>query len=354
MKQFLGMEDELIIVEKTEKGYSSTTHLEGTHPSQVAIDPQNKNLIYCGTYGNGLWKSEDGGETWTAIGQINAFHEPTKGNGIESAHITSVAVNPNRSNILYVGTEPSQLYYSLDYGKTFTEFKEIQNLPSKRYWQFPPRPYTNHIQCIVPSYLNEEGVNVSIEFGAFINTLNHGKTWNERTFLSPRDTHTLLAHPLAPGRLYAACGDGLLTPGNSYAESEDDGLNWSYASEGLESHPYLYSMTINPNDADEIFVSAAKDAVNAHHKESEDQERYSTIYRKKDNGVWQELPNGLPCDGSFIHELGADSSQSNAIFALNNFGLYKLNREEHKWDRIEINWKEKYKKQHPTFLVVGN
>src|SRR5699024_3528998 len=105
---FLGMEDERFIVKETEDGYRYTNH--------------NKKRMYCATYGQGLWKSEDGGEHWRAIGKANSYYEPMLGNGIRSAHVTSVAVHPTKKSkgncIVYAGTEPSALYYSEDNGES--------------------------------------------------------------------------------------------------------------------------------------------------------------------------------------------------------------------------------------------
>ncbi|GAB3066828.1 hypothetical protein [Virgibacillus ainsalahensis] len=56
-KFFLGMEDELLIVEETSDGYISSCHLKGTQPIRLASDPQNESRMYCDTYGHGLWKS---------------------------------------------------------------------------------------------------------------------------------------------------------------------------------------------------------------------------------------------------------------------------------------------------------
>ncbi|MBE5102330.1 WD40/YVTN/BNR-like repeat-containing protein [Priestia aryabhattai] len=350
-KFFLGMEEELLLIEETSNGYKTSTHLKGTQPIRIAVDPQNNYRIYCATYGHGLWKSEDGGLSWIAIGKVGQYHEPPKGEGITSARITSVKVHPNKksngNSIVYVGTEPSALYSSSDNGNTWIEFKSIQNLFSKPTWQFPPRPFTNHVRWITPSYDNENHIGVSIEFGAFIYTKNHGEVWNDRPFLSPMDIHTLLAHPQAPGRLYAACGDGLLSEGKSYAESMNEGKEWRYLSEGLEKHPYLYNLAINKENPNDRIVSAAKDPNSAHHKNL-----YSTIYRKQGTNNWKEISNGLPTKGSYIFTLAADPYEGDLFYAMSNLGLYKWDELQKKWEQLEIAWKEEYKQQHPSSLLI--
>ncbi|SDH74000.1 hypothetical protein SAMN05192534_11089 [Alteribacillus persepolensis] len=350
-KFFLGMESELYIIEETAKGYVGTSHLEGTQPVRVAVDPQNQDRIYCATYGHGLWKSEDGGAHWKAIGKVSPYHEAPAGDGIRSAHLTFVAVHPyrkrNGNSVVYAGTEPAALYCSEDNGEHWKEFKDIQTLPSKNNWQFPPRPYTHHIRWVTPSYADENKLGVSVEFGAFIRTEDHGATWQDRPFQSPLDTHVLLAHPHAPGRLYAACGDGLISQGNSYAESNDDGETWEYKSEGLEAHPYLYNMTLHPEDSNDRLAAASKHAREAHHSSL-----YSTIYRKQGSEPWRELSEGLPCEGAFIHVLAADPIEAGTFYAMNNYGLYQWKKGTSKWKKIEVNWKEKFLNEHPSALVI--
>ena len=35
--------------------------------SAIAINPNNPNIMYMGTAGGGLWRSNDGGTTWTPL-----------------------------------------------------------------------------------------------------------------------------------------------------------------------------------------------------------------------------------------------------------------------------------------------
>jgi len=345
MKEFfLGMDDELLIVKETSSGYRSFSRLEGIQPTRVAIDPQDKNIIYCGTQQNGLFKSEDGGDHWKAIGHKES-------SGIRSEKVTAVAVNPSKqvhgNHIVYAGTEPSMLYYSMDRGETWEEFKNIQSLSSKKHWSFPPRPYTHYVRWITPSYFAENYLGISIEAGAFFYSKNHGADWIDRPDDSPIDTHTLLAHPKASNRLYAACGDGINKKGHSYAESEDGGQNWQYMSEGLEKHPYAYNMTVNPNDPSDRIISAAKSPRHAHSISE-----YSAVYRKQGDNPWVDISAGLPEKHSSIHNLAADPAEAEVFYAMNNYGIYRLAPHANKWEKLEINWKEKYLKQRPSCFNI--
>ena len=68
--------------------------LPGVQPIAFAIDPSETVRVYCATYNRGLWRSEDGGETWLPVGTPQGFFEgPTRG-AIEPRGTTFVSVNP--------------------------------------------------------------------------------------------------------------------------------------------------------------------------------------------------------------------------------------------------------------------
>jgi hypothetical protein len=71
----------------------------------------------------------------------------------------------------------------------------------------------------------------------------------------PLDAHTLATHPLAPDRVYAAAGDGMMREGHDYAESLDGGQTWSRFGEGL-SHHYLWGLAVDPTDPDTVISGA--------------------------------------------------------------------------------------------------
>ncbi len=71
----------------------------------LAMDPNNSNVVWAGTgennhqralgYGNGIYKTEDGGKSW-------------KNKGLkESRHIGEILVDPRNSNVVYVAAEGS-------------------------------------------------------------------------------------------------------------------------------------------------------------------------------------------------------------------------------------------------------
>src|SRR5512145_1061918 len=106
-------------------------YLKGNSPESLAVDPQNPTRLYCGTWGSGLWRSDDAGKSWHPVGS-----------GIVHDEITAVAVSPAEGGVVYAGTEPSAVFRSENGGETWTELSALQSLPSARSWSFPPRPET--------------------------------------------------------------------------------------------------------------------------------------------------------------------------------------------------------------------
>jgi len=76
--------------------FPATTSVTGRVTS-VAVDPSNSNKVYLGTAQGGVWRSTNGGTTWTPIFDT-----------AQSLSIGSIAVAPSNPSIVYVGTgEPN-------------------------------------------------------------------------------------------------------------------------------------------------------------------------------------------------------------------------------------------------------
>ena len=273
----VGMQNSLLLLDSFNK-YKIYESLKGTDPQSIAIDPSNLNRAYCGTFGEGLWKTDDGGQSWSNIGK----------DVLSNSHITSVAVSSldsggNRFNKIYVGTEPSALYTSNDGGGSWEKMEALNNLPSSESWSFPPRPWTHHVRWIESDPNNPDHIFVAIEAGALVQSRDGGRTWIDRVEQGPYDTHTLATHPKAPKRLYSSAGDG-------YFESFDYGDSWSRSMDGLK-YGYLYGLAVDSGDPQNVIISVSTGPVSAYSVEYAE----SYVYRRvKDGQKWNAISKGLP------------------------------------------------------------
>ncbi len=95
-------------------------------PAGIGIDPNNTNTVYVGTSGRygaqpqaGLFKSTDGGASWIWLG--SGYPAGNTGNAIQflNQSIDVVIVDPTNSNVVYVAAAGG-LFYSTDSGQNFT------------------------------------------------------------------------------------------------------------------------------------------------------------------------------------------------------------------------------------------
>ncbi len=64
--------------------------------TSVAVNPNNPNVIYIGTAWGGIWRTQDGGNNWTPLFD----HAPSLGIGEPAA----IAIDPIDTSIIYAGT----------------------------------------------------------------------------------------------------------------------------------------------------------------------------------------------------------------------------------------------------------
>ena len=80
--------------------------------------------------------------------------------------IMSVTQSPVGPNVVWVGTEPSEVWRSGNAGTTWEPTSRLETLPSSSEWSFPPRPDTHHVRWIACHPLEPKRLWIAIEAGA--------------------------------------------------------------------------------------------------------------------------------------------------------------------------------------------
>ncbi len=76
----------------------------------VAASPQDANRVYAGSWGGGVYRSDDGGLTWRWASQ-----------GLGNLTVVSMAADPSNPDIAYAGTYRGGVYKTIDGGSTWSE-----------------------------------------------------------------------------------------------------------------------------------------------------------------------------------------------------------------------------------------
>jgi photosystem II stability/assembly factor-like uncharacterized protein len=238
----------------------------------VAIDPSNAHVMWVGTgeswtrnsvsVGDGVYKSTDGGETWTHMGL------PT------TERISRIMVNPRNGNVVYVcapgalwSDSPDRgLYKTSDGGRTWSQILKGVNLSTgcssvamdpanpehllAGLWDFRRKPYE----------FRSGGDGPDKPSGSrFAESRDGGKTWTD---LSIQNRKGLPAYPW--GRLEIAYAPS--NPKRVYAfienvrpalfVSEDGGQTWQERdrSQGMVWRPFYFGrLVVDPKEPNRLF-----------------------------------------------------------------------------------------------------
>jgi hypothetical protein len=218
--------------------------------------------VIVGTQGAGVFLSSDGGRRWERM-------------ELPERDVLSVAMGAV-DGAMYAGSEPSRLFV-LRNGGDWTELEALQDIPSREYWSFPPRPWTHHVRWIAPDPHRAERLLVAIELGGVMLSEDGGESFSDHRPGAKRDAHAITWHPVVEGRAYEAAGDGA-------AWSADGGRTWSGLEAGRDLG-YCWALAADPADPDSWYVSAASGPRTAHSGER----AHGALYRW-DEDAWDQLP----------------------------------------------------------------
>jgi photosystem II stability/assembly factor-like uncharacterized protein len=238
----------------------------------LAADPLNPNVLYAGTQGNGVLRSNEGGKTWRPVGLAGQI-------------VKALAVSRTQPGTVYAGTKPALLFVSRDGGASWTELSSFRRIPSRWFWFSPAeKPYSAYVQAIALSPADPKTIVAGIEAGAVVRSRDGGQSWSGHRRGALRDCHSLTFHVTNGNWVYEGGGTGA-----GVSVSRDAGATWTQPKEGLDRH-YGWAVAADPIYPEVWYASLSPGPWKAHSEHN----AQAVIVRSIGGAPWQPLMGGLP------------------------------------------------------------
>jgi len=222
----------------------------------IAVNPKNKFEYYVGVASGGVWKTVNDGTTWTPVFD-----------GEGSYSIGWVALDPNDSSVVWVGSGESNSQRSVGYG---------------------------------------DGIYRSVDGGKSWENLGLKKSEHiGRVVIDPRDSKVV--YVAAEGPLWGAGGD------RGLYKSVDGGKNWK-AVLTISENTGVVDVALDPSNPDVVYAAAYQRR--RHVFTLIDGGPESAIYKSTDAGAtWNKLKSGLPSVDLGRIGLAVSPADPNVVYA---------------------------------------
>ena len=154
--------------------------------------PINQNTVYMSTLSNGLWKTDDLGETWVQT-------------SFKSGNVTGFDIDPKNPDIMFVGYQ-NTVQKSIDAGKTWEVI-------------YTNQPGNTINQVGIDSY-NDQNIFAATSGGVLLKSEDQGTTWRILKQFPNKNLKRLIILKIDSHIMFLITQDGIL-------RSNDNGVTWS-------------------------------------------------------------------------------------------------------------------------------
>ena len=176
----------------------------------IAIDPRDSNTVYIGAAEGGVWKTKDGGITWTPL----TDSQPSLAMG-------AIVLDPTNPDIVYAGTGEENFAVDNYYGAGI-----LKSTDGGATWTNVVGPFLRRtISALAIHPSNGQILLAATDAQGVFRSTDGGATWN--SVLSGAAAISVCFDTSNHNSAYASLGDPHGSPANGVYHSTDSGLTWT-------------------------------------------------------------------------------------------------------------------------------
>lgn len=215
----------------------------------ICFHPTNANIIWVGAPAGGLWKTTDGGQTWSS----NTDQMATLG-------VSSILIDPTNTNVMYMGTgdrdagdAPGRgVYKSTNGGVSWVQSNSGMG--------------NRTVGAMIMHPSNSSYILAATNGGIYRST-NAGSSWTlESSNFNFKDIRFM---PGNPNIVYAT----KVSSGGDFYRSTDGGDSWNLVTNGLPSNAQRYAIGVSPADSTVVYLLCSVSSA------------YGGVYKSTDGGL---------------------------------------------------------------------
>ena len=226
----------------------STNYLNLGRVNCVSIDPNNSDIMYVGAPAGGIWKSTDAGVTYIPLTD-----------DLPQIGVSGIAIDPNNSNIIYIATGDDDAGDSYSVGIWKSTNGGLSWTPTG----INPSNSPNRTSEIYINPNNSSMLWVATSSGVY-KTTNAGNNW---TLTQSGNFRDLKVNPTNPNIIYASTS-------SQFYRSTDSGNSFTQISSGLPVDSGRLFMDVTQANSNYVYLVSATSNYG-----------YQGIYRSTDSGL---------------------------------------------------------------------
>jgi photosystem II stability/assembly factor-like uncharacterized protein len=244
----------------------------------IAVNPDDSTVVYVGTASGGVFKSTNGGSTWSSVTSTNL-----------SRFVRDLAIDPVQTATLYAATGGLNggVFKTLDGAASWTR----RNVGIS----------TSNVTAVAIDPVAPATIYTGTADGGMFKSEDGAATWSPiNVGLTNLNVRDISVDPNDPSLLYVATAGGVF-------ESTDRGANWTASSAGI-ADPNVLTIVVNPHDSSVLF--AGTNAAGA--------------FKSVDAAVtWVPSNQGLTALNPTVRHFAIDSRDEATVYAATFTGVFK-------------------------------